>query len=98
MGLFDKFKEVMGIEDIEDDDLEEEDLENKSLIPEDKTGVKAPLPSSPAPAKPQTAQSASSGGSSRTQSVTSRLTAKDIKLVVMEPQSFDESPRLVDLL
>ncbi len=98
MGLFDKFKEVMGIEDIEDDDLEEEDLENKSLIPEDKTGVKMPLPAAPAPAKPQTSQSASAGGSSRTQSVTSRLTAKDIKLVVMEPQSFDESPRLVDLL
>ena len=97
MGLFDKFKAVMGIEDIEDDDLdEEEELESKSLIPEEKNPVKTPSPAASA----VTAKTASSqpSGSPRTQSVTSRLTANNVKLVVMEPQSFDESPRLVDLL
>lgn len=92
MGLFDKFKNFVGIEDIDDDDDDElEEEETKKLVPETKPADVRPVgaPARPAapsmPARPATNQ-------------TSRFTSKDMKLVVMEPQSFDESPRLVDSL
>jgi cell division inhibitor SepF len=95
MGISDKFKKLMGIdEEFDDDDLDDdEDLETKSIIPEEKT----PVMTSSAPAAPKTASGPSSS-SSRPQTATSKFTANNVKLVVMEPQSFDESPRLVDLL
>ena len=90
MGLFDKFKELIGIEEIEDDDEEEiESPEHKSIIPQ----RPAPgMPTSRAPSAPSTPP-----GSARSQSNTARLT-NQFKMLVIEPHSFDESPKLVDSL
>jgi len=90
MGLFDKFKELIGIEEIEDDDDDEiESPEHKSIIPQ----RPAPgMPTSRAPSAPSTPP-----GSARSQSNTARLT-NQFKMLVIEPHSFDESPKLVDSL
>ena len=96
MGLFNKFKELAGIEDFDEDDLDAELEEQKKagLIPEDKTPdikpitmTSAPRPSAPAPAPVSKSESRN----------TAKLTSQ-LRMIVIEPQSFEDSPKLVDNL
>ncbi len=89
MGFFDKFKELIGIEEIEDDEEDIESPEHKSIIPQ--------KPVSGVPVGRAPSASSSPQGSGRPQSNTARLT-NQFKMLVIEPQNFDESPRLVDSL
>lgn len=93
MGLFSKFKELVGIEDVDEDDLEEEirneKEKNAKIVPEPSKPAFEPRPQVSAPApRPQTASAP----------VTSGKYTKEMKMIVIEPQGFDESPRLVDSL
>ncbi|NCU32949.1 MAG: DUF552 domain-containing protein, partial [Candidatus Moranbacteria bacterium] len=88
MGLFNKMKEMVGIEEIEDDEIEES---IKPVLPEKRTpdirpslgGVHAEPP------KSNDIRNATLPGGRRTD---------QFKMVVVEPSGFDESPRLVDNL
>lgn len=92
MGLFSKMKEMIGIEEIDDDDLEEEILAKaKAPVPE----RKMPDPRPPIRMQPEVGkgpvdmrQSTLSGGRRTDQ----------FKMVVVEPTGFDDCPRLVDNL
>ena len=87
MGFMDKFKEVIGIEEVEDDEVEEvEEKENKPLVPR-QSATPAAAPRTQASSVP-TAKAPQSGN---------RFTSA-MKMVVIEPQGFDESPKLVDNL
>lgn len=87
MGLKDKFKNLVGIEDVDDDDdeeFEEEALETKVEKKEEKSFKTAPAPLREAP---------------KSEPLPRRTTASDVmKMIVVEPQGFDECPRLVDSL
>ena len=87
MGAFSKFKELVGIEEIEDDEEEiEEEKEKKPLIPRQSSApAVTPRPASPSVSSGKPAPSGS------------RYTSA-MKMVVIEPQGFDESPKLVDSL
>ena len=91
MGFLNKITELAGIEEIDDDDEELE--EEQPVRTERPASLTAPrtLPQhseAAAAAQPRTAASASSRYSG----------TAPIKMVGIEPQSFDESPRLVDSL
>lgn len=91
MGLFDKFKEIVGIEEIDEEDDAVEEQAAKSIIPQQKT-LTAPAPASrPAPAP------APAGSVTKPAQTGGRYTTP-LKMVVIEPQGFDESPKLVDSL
>ena len=89
MGVFGKFKELIGIEEIDDEEYyEEEPVEEK------KPEVRQNSFTQPAPVK--------EGKDNRVinmQNNTSvnRITSQ-FKMVVIEPKTFDESPKLVDNL
>ena len=86
MGAFSKLKELVGIEEIEEDDIdEEEEKESKPLVPR------------PAAAQPAARPAAAPVSNSKAQQPAGRYTSAQ-KIVVIEPQGFDESPRLVDSL
>ena len=86
MGFMDKFKEVIGIEEVEDDEIDvEEEKESKPLVPRQNT------PAAPA------ARPVSSAAAPKTPQSGNRFTSA-MKMVVIEPQGFDESPKLVDNL
>ena len=87
MGAFSKFKELVGIEEIADDEEEvEEEKEKKPLIPRQSSApAVTPRPASPSVSSGKPAPSGS------------RYTSA-MKMVVIEPQGFDESPKLVDSL
>ena len=90
MGAFSKLKELVGIEEIEDDEDEvEEEKENKPLVP--RQNIAAPA-STARPATSQAASAVSKAGQSG-----GRFTSA-MKMVVIEPTGFDESPKLVDSL
>jgi len=92
MGLAEKFKNLVGIEDIEDDDDEELDevVEKKA---ERKEEMSFARPTAPAQSTPLTREPA------KTEPIPRRTTASDImKMIVVEPQGFDECPKLVDSL
>ena len=94
MGVFSKFKELVGIEEVDEDDLEEELKEEpKKIVPETRTSFenREARPQAAAPARPQSSPSAA-------QTLANKYTTKEMKMIVIEPQSFDESPRLVDSL
>lgn len=92
MGFLDKIKEVVGIEEIdeEDDEIVEEKA-SKSIIPSQRP-VSAPgsvsRPAAPAAPVSQAHKPAQPAG---------RYTTP-LKMVVIEPQGFDESSKLVDSL
>lgn len=85
MGVLKKFKDLMGIEEIDEDDLSDAEAEGQE------TETK------------KTAESRYAGMRSRSESkekmppMVSRST-NPFKLVVIEPQSFEECPKLVDSL
>ena len=88
MGAFSKLKELVGIEEIEDDEDEvEEEAEKKPIVPR-------PAQTAATPARP--AALPASNNAKAPQS-SSRYTSAQ-KIVVIEPQGFDESPKLVDSL
>ena len=97
MGLFNKFKELAGIEDFDEDDLdaELEEQKKKGLIPEEKAPEIKPLPAAPRPSNPAPAPvSAANKMESRN---TAKLTSQ-LRMIVIEPTSFEDSPKLVDNL
>ena len=102
MGIFDKFKDIIGLDEVEDDDdITEEEIEaasakldRKTIEPKSsyaKQGASAQkpalLPKESKDPKPLAV------GQTRTTSMTTAM-----KLVVIEPASFDEAPKLVDNL
>lgn len=91
MGLLGMFKDLVGIEDVDDDDIQEEEikaataeLERKSI--ETRNSFTVPRPDAKEPKvvpiqnKPMTGNTI------------------PLKMVVIEPKSFDECPKLVDNL
>ena len=90
MGVFGKFKELIGIEEIEEDeDFEEEPVVEKKPEARQNSFIQ------PAPAK-EVKDNRVVNMQNNTSSV-NRITSQ-FKMVVIEPKSFDESPRLVDNL
>ncbi len=92
MGFLQKIKDIAGIEDIEDDDEIEEETSMTKYEPRSERTAPAARPAMQRPeaAAPQAARPAATA---------SRFTqTAQLKMVVIEPQSFDESPRLVDSL
>ncbi len=92
MGVFDKFKNLVGIEEVDDDEITEEEieaaaakLERKAVEP--KSSFTAAVP------KHETKEA-------KPMLVTKTINDKTgtFKLVVIEPKSFDECPKLVDNL
>lgn len=98
MGVFDKLKDFMGIEEV-DEDEEDEELEDEykpsSIVPRTEPAEIKPAPRAaaaavrPESAKPEVPKSSTYGGNKYT---------NQFKLVVIEPAGFDESPKLVDSL
>ena len=91
MGVFGKFKELIGIEEIEDD----EDFEEEPVV-EKKPEVRQNSFVQPAPVKEAKDNRVVNMQNNNTASM-NRITSQ-FKMVVIEPKSFDESPRLVDNL
>ena len=89
MGVFGKFKELIGIEEIEEEDFEEESVVEKKPEVRQNSFVQ------PAPAK-EVKDNRVVNMQNNTSSV-NRITSQ-FKMVVIEPKNFDESPRLVDNL
>lgn len=90
MGVFGKFKELIGIEEVEED----EDFEEEAAA-EKKPEVRQNSFVQPAPVK-EIKDNRVVNMQSNTSSM-NRITSQ-FKMVVIEPKSFDESPRLVDNL
>ena len=86
--MFSKLKELVGIEEIEEDEEieEEEEKEKKPMLPRPAAQQPAARPAAAMPA-----------ASSKTPQTAGRYTSAQ-KIVVIEPQGFDESPKLVDSL
>ncbi|MEG0919605.1 MAG: cell division protein SepF [Anaerovoracaceae bacterium] len=86
MGVFDKLKDLVGIEEIEDDDITEEEIEEAENRIERQ-------PVEPKPRFQRTARENVVPMGSRVSPSASAL-----KMVVIEPTAFDEASRLVDSL
>lgn len=102
MGIGDSLKKMIDIEELEDDEITEEELEaerkrmagqasNKETIAE----KSAPVRSAEKYSAPGTKATPSSSKPERRFTITS---STSFKLVLLEPKSFDECPRLVDSL
>ena len=93
MAIFDKLMNAIGLE--EEDDENEEGTENKnSLVPEQKPfEMKTPAPVS-AMSAPRTA----TAPRSEVPKATINSRTGQFQMVVIEPSSFDDSPKLVDKL
>ncbi len=95
MGFSDTFKKLVGIEDIEDEPLTDEEIKDakESLVRESRESIRRSQPEFKAPV-----------GASEPQKVVpverrvSMAGTSAFKLVVIEPKSFDECPKLVDSL
>ena len=91
MGVFGKFKELIGIEEIDDDD----EYYDEEPAAEKKAEVRQNSFVQPAPAKEVKDNRVISMQNNN--STVNRITSQ-FKMVVIEPKSFDESPKLVDNL
>lgn len=97
MGVFDKFKEIVGIEDIDDDEDEDEEVEEVKE-------VKKPAPSFSRPAPSFSSAPKTEPSFSRPEPAKIDLTrtmsgkTMEFKMVVVEPQGLEECPKLVDNL
>lgn len=98
-GFFNKLKVLIGIEDV-DDDEEYEEEEAGAALPErrplDPRGQGGQAVRLDAPAKPAAADSRVLAMASRV--TTANQFSNQFKMVVIEPKSFEECPRLVDSL
>lgn len=95
MGMMDKFKDLVGIEEIDEDDYEQEVNESKRL--ERKTVNMTGNVHSEQPVSSSRSSAGASG--SKVVSMQNRNTSrqsKPLKLVVIEPSGFEECPKLVD--
>ena len=94
MGFGDTFKKLIGIEDIEDDfEAEEIEAAKESLVRENRESIRRPQPEYKSPA--------ASVEQPKAMPVERRISVAGtsaFKLVVIEPKSFDECPKLVDSL
>ncbi|NCB41065.1 MAG: cell division protein SepF [Clostridia bacterium] len=89
MGLFSKMKEMVGIEEIEDDEIEET---MKPAPPEKRSSdIRPSLGNS-------SLSEASKSNDIRNSTLPAGRRTDQFKMVVVEPSGFDESPRLVDNL
>ena len=96
MGFLDKFKEMVGIEEIDEDDLDYEE-EGRSIIPDkDPADIPVDRPVE-RPVRPAAAPRTEAPAAARP-SATARFTSTGLNLVVTEPTGFEESPKLVDSL
>jgi len=80
MGVLDKFKDLVGIEEIDDDDITEEEIR----AAETQMDRRKPEPKA--------------YGRGREKVVPMNRHTNPFKLVVIEPEGFDECPKLVDSL
>ena len=92
MGVFGKFKELIGIEEVEDED---EYYEEEPVV-EKKPEIRQNSFVQPAPMKDVKENRVVTMQNTSPSSV-NRITSQ-FKMVVIEPKSFDESPKLVDNL
>ncbi len=90
MGIIGKFKDLVGIEEIDDDDLEEEIKEAEAKLakkaeaaPAPRNSFTAPRPAEPAKIVPQNRPNPNTN---------------PFKLVIIEPSGFEECAKLVDNL
>lgn len=100
MGFMDKFKEFVGIEEIDEDDIGIEEDEIRSIIPDTDPadiGRERPAERAARPAPFRSGPPRGEAGAARP-AAAARITATGLKLVVTEPTGFEESPRLVDSL
>lgn len=86
MGLFDKMKDLVGIEEIDDDEITEEEIK----------AAAAKLERKPVEHRNYTSVKESKVTSIGKATVTDKTGT--FKMVVIEPKSFDECPKLVDNL
>lgn len=91
MGVFSKFKDMMGIEEYEDEDVEVEEEEYKQHSYYDRKPVET-RPSS------MTSPRYDTNNVVPMQNRTVKAITSALKLVVIEPSGFDECPKLVDSL
>ncbi len=101
MGFFGKMKDLIGIEEIEDDeDITEEEIqaamEQEKAKTERQTFVPAQRQDYREKSKPLALENKEAGKPAPMGRVSSSTTA--MKLVVIEPSNFDECPKLVDNL
>ena len=94
MGFGDTFKKLIGIEDIEDDfEAEEIEAAKESLVRETRESIRRP--------QPEFKSAPVANESQKVVPVERRISVagtSTFKLVVIEPKSFDECPKLVDSL
>lgn len=89
MGMLNKFRDLIGLEEYEDEEeFEEESYSQPSYYEKAKAEPKAPMSS----------QRFETGNIVSMQSKTVKSITNAFKLVVIEPQGFDECSRLVDNL
>jgi len=90
MGIFGKFKDLVGIEEVDDDEITEDEIKAAANQMERKPFEQKSSSSGWKNEKDQKAQQA--------QVRTINPNTAPFKLVVIEPRAFDECPRLVDNL
>lgn len=98
MGFGDTFKKLIGIEDIEDEPITDEEIKDakESLVRENRESIRRPQPEFKSPV-----QSVERTEREKAMPVERRISVAGtsaFKLVVIEPKSFDECPKLVDSL
>jgi len=89
MGLFGKFKNLVGIEEVNDDDITEEEIK-AAANQMDKREQRSSYPTARSELKEIKTQSG--------QTRPGNQNTAPFKLVVIEPKAFDECPKLVDSL
>ncbi len=89
MGLFNKMKEMIGIEELEDDEAE---VKSPAVAPERKAPDIRP------PMKSSSLAEANKSNELRNSTLPGGRRTDQFKMIVVEPAGFDESPRLVDNL
>lgn len=89
MGLFNKMKEMIGIEELEDDEAE---VKSPAVAPERRTPDIRP------PMKSSSLAEANKSNELRNSTLPGGRRTDQFKMIVVEPAGFDESPRLVDNL
>lgn len=92
-GFFSKLKVLIGIEEIEDDDELYEEEEGRAQAPE-----RRPVDIRPNSYSQPRLESKENRVVPMQSNITSNRITNQFKMVVIEPKSFDESPRLVDNL
>lgn len=102
MGVFDKLKDLVGIEEIDDDEITEEEIQAAAAMLERKTVDNKSPHVSPAPARSEIREKRPSAAPAPAAVRPSSAALADrtgaFKLVVIEPKGFDECPKLVDNL